>query len=308
LFTQRGYFGPDFPATEPPGRKEVRNAAGLLTGHYGANRLYLVYHHEMPIDDARLMFRWWRESCPKSVELVPALVLRMYDKDQTPVFTAGEVRDLARFFRTEMNPRLAAVYDVYPNRDQGDGLAPLAEAFPGGLIRLGLQPGERLKPPFTAGVQDTWSGFCHGTYNQEDWLQPGFGAATLRGWVAERSRETPSVAWNLVVVAWDYRATDRGGYPGYDDAEKNMPLPAGRNRLGVRLIRDASAGLLAGFSSDLCILNENSRSSRHDGRSGAFYQSLRDGRPYNGYYAIPFQEITGIFRELRTGRWTAAER
>ncbi|MGY8675374.1 MAG: hypothetical protein ACKVHO_22600 [Verrucomicrobiia bacterium] len=96
-----------------------------------------------------------------------------------------------------------------------------------------------------------------------------------------RNNGQASVVWNLIVVAWDYRGTERGGYPGYDDAEKNMPLPAGRNRLGVALIRKlAGAGKLGGFSSDLYIVHENSRSKIHDGKAKSFYQTLKEGKPY----------------------------
>lgn len=89
-------------------------------------------------------------------------------------------------------------------------------------------------------MQDTWSGFCHGTRNEEDWLTPGFGSETLRGWVKQRNGAVHRTVWNLITVAWDYSATTRGGYPGYDDTEKNMPLPAGRNLLAARLIAETA--------------------------------------------------------------------
>ena len=76
------------------------------------------------------------------------------------------------------------------------------------------------------------------------------------------------MAWDLITVAWDYTATDRGGYPGYDDARKNMPLPAGRNALAARILSVAKRQALAGFSSDLFILHVNSRSPTHDGPDG----------------------------------------
>jgi hypothetical protein len=302
LFTQRNYWGPDFPPTPAPTRQEVRNAARLLTGRYGANRLYLIYHREMPSDDARRVFGCWREACPADVEIVPALVLRMYDKVRTPVFTPEEAGELAAFFRAKINPERVAVYDVLPNRDQGPALDVFAKAFPRGLVRLGLQPGEALSAPFTAAVEDTWSGFCHGTDNDRDWRQTGFGADTLRKWLAERNAGPRPVTWDLVAVAWDYRVTDRGAYPGYDDAEKNMPLPPGRNELGADLIRRAAKPeTFGGFSSDLYILHENSRSKSHDGREGSFYQTLKAGREYRGYYAAPLDEIAGIYRRMAGG-------
>lgn len=299
LSTQKGYWGPDFLGVEPPTRQEVENAARLLTGPYKANRLYLIYHKEMPMADARWVFSWWREACPKSVELVPALLLRMYDKKQTAVFTTEEIREFADFCRSEINAERIAVYDVYSKREQGEALALLAKSFTNGLVRVGGQPSETIAPPFVVAVQDTWSGFCHGTRNQEDWLQPGFGAETLRKWVVARNGESTPIVWNLIAVAWDYKATDRGGYPGYDDAQKNMPLPVGRNLLGAALItKTASYDKLAGFSSDLFILHENSRTTVHDGKGKTFYQTLREGKQYQGYYVAPFQEITKIFCEM----------
>lgn len=302
--TQKGYFGSEFPEAKAPSHKEVENAAMLLTNPYGANRLYLLYHKELAVADARRVFAWWRGVCPESVEIVPTLLLRMYDGKQTPVFTVEEARDLGDFFHSEINSGRVAVYDVYQKRDQGEALAVLARRFPDGMVRLGLQPGENVGPPFVAAVQDTWSGFCHGTRNLEDWLQPGFGAETLRQWVEARDAGTKPIAWNLIVVAWDYGATGRGGYPGYDDAEKNMPLPAGRNRAAAGLIyKAAGRGVMAGFSADLYILNENSRSATHDGKTNAFYQTLREGKEYGGYYAVPFREIVGMFHEMGKGQW-----
>lgn len=300
LFTQHGYFGPQYPPTKPPTQAQVRNAAALLTGTCAANRLYLIYHHEMPVDDCKRVFAEWREACPAEIQLVPALVLRMYDQNKTPVFTADELADLTEFFRKNIDPDRIAVYDIAPRRNAGECLELLSHAYPKGLIRLGLQPGEPLSKSFAAAVQDTWSGFCHGKDNLRDWSQPGFGAQTLRQWVTARNKGGIPVTWNLITVAWDYATTERGGYPGYDDAEKNMPLPAGRNALGGDLIRStAEAGVFAGFSSDVYILHENSRSTAHDGRNQSFYECLKRGENYSGYYRVPFQEIISLYRQER---------
>jgi hypothetical protein len=302
LLVQRGYYGAGFPEAEPPGREEVANAARLLCGRYGANRLYLIYHREIADGDARRAFAWWRAACPASVELVPALPLRMYDQPQTPVFTPEEAGELADFFQASVNARRLAVYDVYAGRDQGELLPLLAKRYPVGLIRVGLQPGEALDPRYERAVQDTWSGFCHGTRTAEDWAQPGFGADALRRWAAQRNAESRPIVWDLVVVAWDYTATPRGAYPGYDDAAKNRPLPAGRNRAGAEVIAAAAKpGVFGGFSSGLFILHENSRHAAHDGTAAAFYQTLRQGKAYSGYYAEPFGEVAAIYRELASG-------
>jgi hypothetical protein len=221
----------------------------------------------------------------------------MYDKEQSTVFTPEELRRLVEFFQRSINAEQLAVYDVYAHRDQGDALNYLSEQYPKGLIRVGIQPEERIRPPFVAAVQDTWSGFCHGKTNA-DWKDRGFGADTLRRW--ERNQKNERVVWDLIAVAWDYSATERGGYPGYDDAAKNMPLPAERNRSAVEeILRTAQDGCLGGFSSDLLILQANSQNPAHDGTKASFYQTLKRGEMYRGYYSGPFQEIITVFKRLR---------
>ncbi|MHB0955187.1 MAG: hypothetical protein ACYC0X_02295 [Pirellulaceae bacterium] len=300
--TQKGYWKPDSPSSPPPSQEQIQNAAALLTDNYSANRLYLLYHHEIPVQEAEQVFRWWRQHCPGHVQLVPTVVLRMYDKEQTRVFTADELRRLVKFFKGTVNATQLAVYDVYPARDQGESLGVLTEEYPEGLIRVGIQPEEKIELPFRAVVQDTWSGFCHGK-THADWRDPGFGRETLQKWVEIRNLEDHPVAWDLIVVAWDYAATERGGYPGYDDASKNMPLPAGRNRLASELILGtARVESLGGFSSDLFILQANSQDPAHDGFQASFYDTLKRRQAYEGYYAVPFQEIVAIYRSLQDGK------
>jgi len=302
-----GYWGAGFPKARRPSDAEVANAARVLTRDAAANRLYLIYHHELPLHEAREVFLAWRKACPPEVELVPTLVLRMYDKRQTPVFTADELASLCDFFKSHLQARCVAVYDVHAKRDHGAGLAVLAKHFPRGLVRVGLQPGEPLAEPFVAAVEDTWSGFCHGLTN-DDWRSAGFGAGTLRKWVAARNSSAAPVAWDLVAVAWDYSATKRGEYPGYDDANKNLPLPAGRNHLAAAdILATAAPGKLGGFSSDLLILQLNSVSAAHDGARGAFYETLKQGRLYDGFYDGPWREIMAIYRALRAGHWPPAK-
>lgn len=299
--TQYGYWGREFPRAAPPTRDDVRNAARLLTGPYAANRLYLMHHQELPPGEVLSVFRWWREACPKAVDLVPTFVLRMYDKAQSPVFAPEELRAFCRELK-DLRVDRVAVYDIYPNRDQGACLPVLEQEFKGGVLRVGLQPGEKLAAPYLGAVEDTWSAFCHGKTN-EDWTSPGFGRDTLRTWIEERNAGAAPIAWDLIVVAWDYAVTKRGEYPGYDDAEKNMPLPEGRNRLAVHeILRLADPKRLAGLSSDLFILQVNSAGKAHDGPTRAFYQSLRSGKPYAGYYAAPLNEIAALYHQLRDSK------
>ena len=204
---QKGYWGPGFPPSPTPSEQDIQNAAKLLTDTYAANRLYLVYHKEIPLADTEHVFRWWRQHCPEKVTLIPTLVLRMYDKQQTPVFTPDELRRLAQSFKQSINAEQLAVYDVYPNRDQGEALKVLAEKYPKGLIRVGIQPDENIGPPFVAAVQETWSGFCHGKTNA-DWLDRGFGAETMRNWVTAIPSHDDAV---LVPGVDDSTSTALGG-------------------------------------------------------------------------------------------------
>lgn len=303
LFTQKNYFGPDYPATVPPSTAEIRHAAAWLTGTGGANRLYLIYHREVPEEEALRIFRDWREATPPQVQLIPALVTRSYDEATTPVFPPDALDRFVARLREVIPSTSVAIYDIASNRDHSPFARILTKHYPSGLIRLGLQPCEAITPPFRSSVQDTWSAFCHGTETERDWLQPGFGAETLRKWVAERNQGSIPVAWDLITVAWDYSATERGGFPGYDDAEKNDPLPTGRNRAAASLIRKVAAReVFAGFSSDLYILQENSRSAPHDGKEGSFYECLKRGEDYAGFYAAPLREIAAIYREMRDGK------
>lgn len=296
-----GYWGTTFPPPVAPTTAEIANAARVLTEQAAPNRLYLIHHHELPFAETARVFRDWRKACPASIEVIPALVLRMYDKAAAPVFAPQELNELVAFFRAEIHPAHIAVYDVLPKRDQGSALAVLAKNYPQGLLRVGLQPDEALEAPFIGAVEDTWSGFCHGLTN-EDWQDRGFGRDTLRKWIALRNAQSKRIAYDLIVIAWDYANTKRGEYPGYDDAHKNLPLPAERNRLAARdILAQARPETFAGFSADLLIIELNSETTVHDGKE-SFYTTLKAGKPYNGFYAKPWHEVCDIFQALSAGK------
>lgn len=298
---KRGYWGTEFPGPKAPTSYEVANAARVLMQDANPNRLYLIHHHELSAERTMQLFRDWRKAVPATVEIVPALVLRMYDKALTPVFAEAKLQSLITFFKAEIHPRRIAVYDVLPNRDQGSLLEILSQSYESGLIRVGLQPDEKLAPPFVAAVEDTWSGFCHGKTNG-DWQEHGFGRDTLRRWVTARNAQPLQISYDLIVVAWDYDNTKRGEYPGYDDAHKNKPLPAGRNRLAVdEILTHAKDGVLAGFSSDLLIVELNSETMEHDGAQ-TFYTTLKSGQSYTGYYSAPWREVCTLFKSLADGK------
>jgi hypothetical protein len=59
---------------------------------------------------------------------------------------------------------------------------------------------------------------------------------------------------------------------------------------------------MAGFSSDLLILQANSANPAHDGPQASFYESLKRGEAYTVCYFVPFQEIVAIYGGLRDGK------
>ena len=64
----------------------------------------------------------------------------------------------------------------------------------------------------------------------------------------------------------------------------------------------ADAKILGGFSSDLLILQANSEHRAHDERQGSFYETLKRGEPYRGYYARPLEEIAAIFARMQENK------
>ena len=87
-----GYWGPDFAPPQAPSTEEVGAAARALLEQARPNRLYLIHHRELPFAEITRVFRDWRRACPASVEIVPALVLRRYDKEAEPVLPAASLR------------------------------------------------------------------------------------------------------------------------------------------------------------------------------------------------------------------------
>lgn len=77
------------------------------------------------------------------------------------------------------------------------------------------------------------------------------------------------------------------------------PGPEERHRSRSTHGTAADLQRFAGFSSDLYI-STKTRSLQHDGPANAFYQTLKRGEPYRGYYATPFHEIVAIYQQLRS--------
>jgi hypothetical protein len=286
---QSDQWSTNFPSASAPTEIEIRNAARLLTYDYAANRLYLVYHKELPLMEARTAFQVWRHVCPPEVELVPTLALRCGQTNQNELFTTNELRFLIAFFKREINPRRVAVLNVGSNINELVCLRALASEYGDGVIRAGIQPDEPLDEPFTAAVEDAGAAICNAESNA-DWQQPESGRETLRKRVQSRNATPLPVTWTLAVV-------------GAGDPDKKMPLTKGRNTLAVgEILHFAMPALIAGFSTDLQRLQVDSRVMNHDGAANAFYQTLKDGRIYVGYYARPFHEVVKIYTTLRSGK------
>ena len=65
---------------------------------------------------------------------------------------------------------------------------------------------------------------------------------------------------------------------------------AGRNRLAAQeILRTGHVGCVSGFSGDLLILQANSLHTSHDGAQDSFYETLKRGEAYTGYYSVPFE-------------------
>jgi hypothetical protein len=119
--------------------------------------------------------------------------------------------------------------------------------------------------------------------------------------VAARTEQPIPVAWDFIAVSCQSpkHPLDHGIY---GDAERNLPLPSGRSTLaGTEILRHANAGSFLGFSSDLRTLQISSQAINHDGTGYSFYEMLKRGQIYVGYYARPFHEIGKIYRALRAG-------
>jgi hypothetical protein len=289
-------YSPSAPDDPVPTDAEVSRAAAVLTGEYSANRIYLVYCRQMGSDRAKSLFATWRAALG-AAELVPTFVPMDYSGGLGPgqaVFSASDLTEWGRWCETELHATSVALYDVYPGRPWEWAVDALraGSRLPVGWV--GIQPTEPPKPGISFAVVDTWGGVSAYRDNA-DWLAKG--RTTLEDWVRYKQRAIPS-AYDLVCVAWDYDySVDGGSPPPYDDA-RDDPLPPGRNRLAARaIVESADPERLAGFSSDLTILDSHARAHGED-----LYRDLRLGRRYEGLFSPCLDEIASIYGDLADGR------
>lgn len=298
-FSQNFAWSTNSHSVATPTEEEIRNAARLLTEEYAANRIYLLYEKEMPLHEAQQVFERWRGSCSAEIDIVPTLLLRS-DRN-SHIFSAAEAQKLAGFFKTEVNPARLALINADNSARQAPCLEILAGEFKNGLLRLGLSLGEKLNRPFAGGVRDTWTVFCTGR-NNEEWEKADAGLDAVRNRIAATNNEPFRVSWKLIVAAADSTTTNASVMR--DDPERNAPLPDGRNLImATELLRHAQPAAFTGFNCDLQALQASSQSVSHDGSGYAFYEMLKRGQTYVGYYARPFHEIVKIYGDLRAGRF-----
>jgi hypothetical protein len=330
---------------------QIANVKSGLIRSYFANQIYLVYHREIEIAEAKALFARWRD-CGPWVPLVPALVLQDYDLSSIPQqqcnFSDAEIVDLVNWFKSSINPNGIAVLDVwaptsspsgtlaYARRTFCNGQANLMRntlkadntAQPTWLIRLGLQPDERIDLPlscgigcsyyFDAAVMDTYSGIASGKTHAlwENWCgdlstTPGQYSTSakqnLTTWIDAKVSQRSVVTYDLVVVGMNYNADQCGrdtGGPGDDPvpvASTNAaPDEGGRNWhaysdvMWARLRPDGpSFNYWGGISLDLQILQVHSRMS--DGDAVPLYEQLKSNSQYVGKYSSALNEAAGIF-------------
>ena len=278
-----------FASAAGPAESQIQNAARLLTFDYAANRLYLIYQKEISLPEAERVFQAWRLACPAEVEVVPALMLRSRGTNRVQIFSAAELTALLRFFKTEINRAHLAVLS-----SDDDPLLPLLTAEDKeGLARLALPPDQSLTSPFHAAVVETSKAFSGGGANDE-WQQPGSGREMLRKLVEQRNRGTATISWNLGIV-------------GTSNSTQNGIAP-GRNGLAAsEILYAATPNLLGGFSADLGTMQSNSRTLAHDGSGYSFYEMLKRGQVYVGFYAKPFHEVVKIYQSLRADKRPATQ-
>lgn len=313
----RGYWFnvADLPGDIVPTEQEIKTACESMSGKYNSNKLYVIYHRQFEIEEAKNVFNYWRTyGAQHGIEIVPTIVLESYATPTKLNFTDQEIIDLANWSKANINDKEFGIYDVYIRQSAGGlqdlQLTKINEQVNIPMVRVGLQPGEKMNTYFSSGVQDTWSAECQGLTN-ELWENPRYykgtnkyGRKLLQEWVNERlSGESRKIIWNLIPVAWDYDAPlDPFGYifPG-DNALTNDAPVEGRVSLSQEYIvswypAGKSNKLFGGFSCDLHILEANSYGKPE---TPTFYDQLRSGGSYEGKYAAVMNEIGKVYGGLK---------
>lgn len=310
----RGYWFhvADRPADSLPTSAQIWGAASRCRYTYHGLTLYVTYHRQFEIADAKSVFKLWKLHAESmGMTVVPVLVLEDYASPAAMNFTDTEIGDLTQWLVDSINNNEVGVYDVFFGR-QGPGTAQNTQLgimhgrVGKKMVRVGQQPGEAINPYVKRVLQDTWSAECQGL-NNTLWETPvsylgttNYGKNLLLNWVNDRIvNDTLPVTWCLIPVAWDYDAPlDPYGYifPG-DNALTNDPPIPGRVTLAHNAIVGAYPGgsshaTFGGYSCDLKILEMNSYGR---GETPTFYQQIRNDIQYTGYFSAALNEVGAIY-------------
>lgn len=293
---------------------QIKNACQKLRNTYGATKLYVIYHRQFEITQAKDILRIWHsEGTSNGIEIVPTIVLQSYSNNQTMNFSNDEIEALADWTVKSINQKKMGIYDHHTRdrkgQPQADQILLIKGIIGNKLVMIGQQPGVEIQENYSYAVQDTWTAECQGRTN-DLWENPVYfkgtniyGRKLLEVWVNERrNSDSRKVVWNLIPVAWDYDTDDPLSYsfPGDHQLYNDPPIP-GRlilckdyiNSFYEEGIRNEKHG---GFSCDLHILEANSRGR---GENPSFYASLRETNiDYTGDFAEAIAEIGEIYLSL----------
>lgn len=313
----RGYWKniADKPVDSLPTEEHISNTCKVLSNTYNANKLYVTYHRQFEIEDAKNVLKLWKKYGDENgLTIVPTVVLQSYAKEELLNFTNEEIIEFTKWSLENIDPNEFGIYDVYIRHQEGSiqdlQMAEMNKAVGNKLIRVGLQPGEKLNKYLVGGVEDTWTAECQGITN-ELWENPvtvngtnKYGRLLLQEWIMERiNEEDKRIVWNKIPVAWDYdEPVDSLGYicPG-DDALINDPPLKGRIELCDKYIaqwykENNAIDRFYGYSSDLHILEANSYGKPE---RPSFYQQIRSNQEYKGYFADAMLEIAGVYAKYK---------
>ncbi len=320
-YHKRGYWAKysTMASERVPHEGFIKNGVKMLVETYKANLLYIFYHRQFEIDEAKKVMLMWKDAAKDlNVKLIPTILLQDYSnytrpKDSPLNFTDDELIEFAQWSQENFGEEFG-IFDVYIRQDEGSSqsaqIKKLKNLIGDNLVFVGAQPNVPLCEHFKRAVQDTWTAECQGNTN-ELWSNPiggqNVGKKLLEQWVSDRVRnEDRPITWDLIPVAWDYEETtakDQYGYicPG-DNALYNDPPIPGR----LVLCKDAIFGQypgswknekLAGLSCDITILQANSAGCTRD--KDSFYEAIRTGKEYKGYFAGAINEIAEIYESVK---------
>lgn len=313
----RGYWFKvgDYAPDITPTAAQVEQASKSLRNEFHGNKLYIVYHRQFELEEAKTTLAVWKNWGDQlGMEIVPAIVLQDYTADALLNFTDEEIVAFADWCKTNVNDKEFGIYDVYIRHQSGSvqdmQIAKIKERIGDNLVHVGLQPGSELNAHMKAAVEDTWTAECQGLTN-ELWENPvmfkgtdNYGRKLLEEWIKERADgENRRIVWDMIPVAWDYEApVDSLGYicPG-DDALINDPPIDGRIDLcHTYFVKNYPDGMLnpkfGGYSCDLHILEANSYGKPE---RPTFYDQLKANKPYKGYFASAMDQVASLYKSLR---------